>query len=91
MLWGRSTSHVREGKKRVLRLHASCQTWAVDALYKLPENPLLYLFVKKLLASIKHDVHPNHYLSCVAVEIANASRISSVCVPGKKSAAPFCK
>lgn len=38
-----------------MRLHASCLPWAIDALHKLPEITLLYLFVKKLLTGLKGD------------------------------------
>ena len=36
-------------RKSALRLHASCLSYGVDALHKLPKKLLVYLFVKKLL------------------------------------------
>jgi DNA-binding MarR family transcriptional regulator len=40
---------LREGRKSAFRLHTSFLPCAVNALHKLPERTLWYLFVKKLL------------------------------------------
>src|SRR3989440_13075797 len=49
MLRGRSISRLREGRNSAFRLHTSFLPYAVNALHKLPERTLWYLFMKKLL------------------------------------------